>query len=438
MWQHLLKNGIKLPKITSKEINKRIVPVLRQMEKRGVLLDTKLLNDLAKDIEARLKKIEKDIYKLAGEEFNINSPIQMADILFNKLKLPTTDIKKTKTGYSTSASELAKLEKNPETKSPLRGRAPLRHKIIRPLLEYRELSKLLNTYLKPLPLLVDENSRLHTNYGQDTTTGRLTSNEPNLQNIPIKGELGQKVRKAFVAEKGMKLISADYSQIELRVVACLADDEAMKEAFRTGEDIHSKTAAEIFNTSISKVTPDQRRVAKTVNFGVLYGMSPYGLSQALNIGQNEAAEYITKYFIVHAGIKDYCTRMRKVAREEGYVETLFGFRRSLPNIDSHYRNIAEAEERMAINTPVQGTAAEILKLAMIRLASSIEHIAASDRPRMLLTIHDEIVLEVPDAGVSETAKLVKDSMENTIGLCVPIVVEVKVGENWGEMKEIKL
>jgi len=424
MWQHLKDNGIKLPKIDSREINKQIVPVLRRMENVGVELDTKLLNYLAIDVEKRLKKIEKEIYKLAGEEFNINSPIQMADILYEKLNLSTAEVKKTKNGYSTAANELKKLED--------------KHKVVKPILEYRELSKLLNTYLKPLPLMVDENSRLHTNYGQDTTTGRLTSNEPNLQNIPIKGDLGQEVRKAFVASKGMKLISADYSQIELRVVACLADDKVMKEAFKTGEDIHSKTAAEIFNKSIEKVTAAERRVAKTVNFGVLYGISSYGLSQQLGIEQGKAAEYIKKYFTVHCGIKDYCNRMIKIAREEGYVETLFGFRRSLPNIDSLYRNIAESEERMAVNTPVQGTAAEILKLAMIELESRIMNYELSNRPRMLLTIHDEIVVEAFEENWKEIAKLVKDSMEKAISLCVPIVAEVKAGKNWGEMTSVKL
>ncbi len=423
MWSHLKDNGIKLPKITSKEINKQIEPVLREMEKVGIEINTKLLNNLAKDVEKRLKKIEKQIFDLAGEEFNINSPIQMAEIIYKKLKLSTEEIKKTKNGFSTAANELKKLEK--------------KHKIIKPILEYRELSKLLNTYLRPLPLLVDENSRLHTNYGQDTTTGRLTSNEPNLQNIPIKGEFGQEIRKAFVASPGMKLISADYSQIELRVVACLADDKAMKEAFINNEDVHSKTAAEIFDTSIKKVTSDQRRVAKTVNFGVLYGMSPYGLSEALGIEQSKAAEFINRYFTVHSGIKDYCNHMIRQAHDEGYVETLFGFSRTLPNINSHYRNIADAEERMAINTPVQGTAAEILKLAMIELKKKLDILNKDGfKAQLLLTIHDELIVEALDSAVFPVAKIVKDSMENVINLCVPIMAEVKAGENWGEMKPL--
>lgn len=422
MWSHLKNKGIKLPKITAKEINKKVEPVLREMEKNGILLDCGALSKMAVKCQKRVDELEKNICNLAGVTFNVSSPIQMADILFSKLKLPTDDIRKTKTGYSTAASELRKLIKS--------------HKIIEPILEHRELSKLLSTYLKPLPLLVDKNSRLHTTYGQDTSTGRLTSSEPNLQNIPIKGERGAEIRKAFIASPGTVLIAADYSQIELRIVACLADDAAMIEAFHKKEDIHSRTAAAIFETSIEKVTKDQRRVAKTVNFGVLYGMSPYGLSQALGIEREKATEYIKKYFEKHKGIKEYCNRMVEAAEREGYVETLFGFKRELPNIHSPYRNIAEAEERMAINTPVQGTAAEILKLAMIELHKklSVASCQLSEKPQMLLTIHDEIVLEAPKKNAKKIAKLVKETMEQVISICVPIEAEVEVGKNLGELK----
>ena len=422
MWQHLREKGIGLPKITAEEIDKKVIPVLREMETTGILLDVKILNNLAKKIEKKLSALEKSIYKLAGGEFNINSPIQMADILYNKLKLPTKEIKKLKNGFSTAAGELRKLEKE--------------HDIIKFVLEYRELSKLLSTYLKPLPAMVDEKGRLHTHYGQDTSTGRMTSMEPNLQNIPIKGEYGGEIRKALVADPGMKLIAADYSQIELRVVACLAGDTAMLDAFKSGVDIHTRTAAEIFNTELSKVTKEQRRRAKTINFGVLYGMSPYGLSQALEISQEEAALYIQKYFSVHPGIKDYCNNTIDYAEKHGYVETLFGYRRNLPNINSPYRGPREAEERMAINTPVQGTAAEVLKLAMIELDNRIQIIEYSQRPQMLLTIHDEIVMQVPKAAADEAAKLIKQIMEEAISLCVPMEVEVEVGDNFGEMKKI--
>jgi DNA polymerase-1 len=459
MWHHLRESGIKIPKITAKEIEIKVNPILREMERVGVKIDVEVLNKLSKKLEAKSSKLEKSIYKLAGGEFNIASPIQLSEILFEKLKLPEGELKRTKSGVSTAASELKKIAG---------GNA-----IIKPILEYRELTKLLSTYLKPLPTLIDKNSRLHTHYGQDTSTGRLTSHEPNLQNIPIKGDLGPEIRVAFVAEKGCKLISADYSQIELRVVACLSGDSAMMEAFATGQDVHSRTAAELFGVDIKKVTHDQRRVAKTVNFGVLYGMSPYGLSQALSISQDEAAKYIGRYFTVHRGIKDYCNRMIEIARSEGYVETLFGFRRELPNINSPHRVTAEAEERMAINTPVQGTAAEILKLAMIELHEKLstthtdlvhrkdtdkgyrnpkseyrnpkQIIKSNDqnpkklksydlKPRLILTVHDELVVEVPATEAKNIVEITKDVMENVVKICVPIEVGVGVGANWAEAK----
>jgi DNA polymerase-1 len=438
MWNHLKQNGIKLPKITAEEIDKKVVPVLRAMEKVGIRLDVPVLAKLAKKTEKNVSKLEKEIHKIANSDFNIGSPSQVAEILFKKLKLPTDDLKKTKTGYSTGASELKKLEKE--------------HEIIKPILEYRELSKLLSTYLLPLPKMVDKNSRLHTTYGQDTNTGRINSSNPNLQNIPIKGEWGSEIRKAFIASPGTVLIAADYSQIELRVVACLAGDTAMEEAFHQKEDIHTRTAAEIFNITSEKVTSVERRVAKTVNFGVLYGMSPYGLSQALGIDQEKAADYIKRYFEVHTGIKKYCEDTILFAKKNGYVETLFGYRRKLDQINSPYRNVAEAESRMAINAPVQGTAAEILKLAMIELdrkltrefvnsltrknESTNQRINESTAPRMLLTIHDEIVLEAPVKEVKKVAKLVKEVMERTIKLCVPIEVEVEIGKNLGQLKKV--
>ena len=419
MWSHLEKDGIMLPKITAELIDKKVDPVLRAMEKAGIKLDVAVLNKLDKSTEKKVKTLEKKIFKLAGGEFNINSPSQMAEILFKKLKLPTKDLKKTQSGFSTAASELKKLEK--------------KHSIIKFILEYRELSKLVSTYLKPLPLLVGKDGRLHTTYSQETSTGRINSIEPNLQNIPIKGESGTAIRKAFVASIGMVLVAGDYSQIELRIAACLSEDAAMIGAFTSGEDIHSKTAAEIFDIPIAKVTTDQRRAAKTVNFGILYGMSPYGLSQALNITQEEAAKYINKYFSVHSGIKDYANRMIRLAKEKGYVETLFGFRRELPNINFESRTLAESEARMAVNAPVQGTAAEVLKLAMIDLYKKLPAEA-----KMLLTIHDEIVVEAPKAEAKKIAALVKETMEKVITLCVPMEVKVETGQNLGQMKKMNI
>lgn len=423
MWSHLKDKGVKIPKITSEEINEQVKPVLREMEKNGIKLDVAAIDKMCKKLEVKAGKLEKEIYKISGEKFNIASPSQMAEILFDKMKLSTEGLKRTQSGFSTAASELTKIES--------------KSKIIKPILEFREVTKLISTYLKPLPTLVDENSRLHTNYGLETSTGRLNSTEPNLQNIPIKGAYGPEIRAAFVADPGNKLISADYSQIELRVVACLAQDKTMMEAFHTGQDIHARTASEIFAVPIREISREQRRLAKVVNFGVLYGMSPYGLSQALSIDQVEAAKYIERYFSIHSGIKDYCNRMIDMARDQGYVETLFGFKRYLQNIGSPNRYISESEERIAINSPVQGTAAEILKLAMVELSKKLSarsYQLEAKRAKLLLTVHDELVVEASAKDAEKIAKIVKETMENAVKLCVPIEVETGIGDNWAESK----
>ena len=416
MWSHLKEKGIKLPDIDSSEIERKLDPVLRQIEKNGIKVDVEVFERLSKKLEKRVEKLQIQIHKEAKEEFNIASPIQMAEVLFVKLKLPTENLKKTKTGFSTAATELRKIED--------------KHEIIKLILEYRELTKLLSTYLKPLPALVDSTKRLHTHYTQETSTGRLTSEDPNLQNIPIKGKYGSEIRSAFVADKGKVFVVADYSQIELRVVACLSEDSAMMEAFKTGQDIHARTAAELYDIDINEVSKDQRRVAKTVNFGVLYGMSPYGLSEALNIDQDQAAKYIDRYFTVHSGIKDYCNKMIEKAKRDGFVETLFGFRKELTNINSPNYIIADSEERIAINAPVQGSAAEILKLAMIELDEKLDPKEA----KILLTVHDELVVEVSDKKVEKISNLIKDTMENVVKLCVPIEVDVGIGKNWADAK----
>lgn len=428
--------GCKIPHKKWSDIDREVGPVLRAMEKAGIKLDVKLLGQLEKRLKIKDKRLKKEIQKLAGEEFNISSPSQLAEILFKKLKLPTEELQRNKSGVSTGASELGKLRS--------------KHKIIGKILEYRELSKLLSTYLEPLPTLVDENSRLHTHFGQDTRTSRLTSSEPNLQNIPIKGEFGPEIRQAFVAEKGYKLISADYSQIELRVVACLAQDEVMLKAFRDGIDIHAKTASELFRIPVSKVDHDHRRLAKTVNFGIVYGISPFGLSQALGIARESAAEYIFRYFAVHKGIKRYCEEQINFAKKHGYIETLFGFRRKLSEIDSDNRAVAEGAQRMAINTPVQGTAAEILKLSMIELHRKLKseiRMSKSEKnnvamkqssneksAKLILTVHDELVVEAPAAEAIKIAKLMKEIMESEVKLCLPVEVEVGVGDNWDSAK----
>lgn len=418
-YSELKKDHIKIPQISSAKINEEIIPVLHAMEKSGIELDVEFFHQLETKIVQKISELEKQIYVFAGEQFNLNSPSQLADFLFFKLKLSTAGVKKTQSGFSTAASELKKIENE--------------HKIIPLILEYRELSKLLSTYLKPLPTLVDSNNRLHTTYGLETTTGRITSSEPNLQNIPIRGQYGNEIRRAFVAAKGCKLVVADYSQIELRVVASLAGDEAMIKSFQNDEDIHTRTAAEIFHIEPKKVTSDQRRKAKAVNFGIVYGQTPYGLSQALSISVEEADKYIKKYFEIHTGIWKYINETIAQAHHDGFVETLFGTRRYLPNLNSPTRYIAEAEERMAINTPVQGTAAEILKLAMIELNDKLTA-NKKNLSRLLLNVHDELVVEVPADQTKEIADLVKKTMENVVSLPVPIIAHVGIGQNWAEAK----
>lgn len=436
------KLGVIIPHKKYDDIDREVTPVLRAMEEMGIKVDVNLLCKLSRKLKVKSEKLKEEVFRIVGEEFNLSSPQQLSEVLFKKLKLPTGDIRKIKSGISTSASELLKLK----DKSPIIGK----------ILEYRELAKLISTYLDPLPKMVDENSRLHTHFGQDTRTSRFTSSDPNLQNIPIKGEWGAQIRSAFVAERENFLISADYSQIELRVVACLSQDEKMLEAFSKGVDIHARTASELFRVPIEKVNHDQRRLAKTVNFGVLYGISPFGLSQSLGIGQDSASEYIRRYFETHIGIKKYCEEKIAFAKKNGYVETLFGFRRKLPNINSENRSLAESEERMAINTPVQGTAAEILKLSMIELhrklkseirikndekSSKSEKLTAynlklkTKKARLLLTVHDELLVEAPKKEAKNIAKLMKEVMENTVKLCIPVEVEVGIGRNWDEAKK---
>lgn len=416
------KMGIAIPEISFEEINEQIKPVLRKMEKAGVRINVEYIKDLDNKLSLRLKELEGQIYKATGVEFNIGSPIQMADVLFDKIKLSTLGLKKTKSGVSTAASELKKIEDT--------------HPAIKLILEHRELSKLISTYLRPLPLLVDEDDRLHTTYGMETSTGRLTSSEPNLQNIPIRGTYGTEIRNSFVAKPGMKLIAADYSQIELRIVACLAPDKLMIESFQRGDDIHAKTASEIFHVSLTEVTKEQRRVAKAVNFGIVYGQTSYGLSQALDISPAEASKYIKEYFESYSGITKYINFMIDSAHKDGYVETLFGMKRYLPEINSSNHYLVESEERMAINTPVQGTASEILKLAMIELDLRLEEISkkSGKTARMLLTVHDELVIEVTAEIADEVAKVVKETMENVIKICVPIEVSIGIGDTWDEAK----
>ena len=399
-----------------------LVKVLADMELVGIKLNTVYLSKLSKKVNQKISVLKQKIYKTAGLRFNISSTQQLSQVLFDKLKISTNGIKRTKTGRSTAASELEKLKG--------------KHEIIDLIREYRELSKLKNTYLDALPKLVNpKTDRLHTNFNQTiTATGRLSSSNPNLQNIPVRTELGEEIRKSFVVDKGSLLISADYSQIELRIVASLAKDKKMIQAFENDEDIHLATAAEIFGKADAKVTPQMRRVAKTVNFGVLYGMSPYGLAQSLGIEQEKAGLFIKKYFSVYSGVRDYIADVISETRKSGHVETLSGRRRYLPEINSGMPQVRRAAERMAINMPAQGTAAEIMKLAMIAVADYLEKTKAKDQ--LLLQVHDELVFEVPKADVKKTTQKIKNIMERVFKLAVPLKVDIKVGPNWKEMEKI--
>jgi DNA polymerase-1 len=362
-------------------------------------------------------KLEAEIYNSVGHKFNINSPKQLGQVLFEELRLPQS--RKTKSGYSTEASVMEQL----------RGSHPM----IELVLQYRQLSKFKSTYADALPALINpKTGRVHTTFNQTgTATGRLSSSEPNLQNIPIRGEIGAKIRRAIVAPPGSYLLSADYSQIDLRALAHLSQDPGLIAAFEDDADIHTMTASKIFAVPESEVTHDMRRVAKTVNFGVIYGMSDYGLEQATTFSREEAAQFIALYFERYPKVKEYIEATKEQARKLGYVQTVMGRRRFIPEINSPNRQVREAAERMAINAPVQGTSADIIKVAMINLHQEMK--GRNLKSKMLLQIHDELLFEVPSEEVEEMKSLVNELMPQAIELCVPLKIDIKLGKNWGEM-----
>jgi DNA polymerase-1 len=404
--QETLFNDIELP----------LVKVLARMEIKGVKVDVERLDLLAKGFSERLEVSAEKIYHMAGEDFNINSPQQLGRILFDKLGLPMR--KKTKTGYSTSMDVLSSLSPH----HPLPGE----------VLNYRSLTKLKNTYVDALPPMVNPGTgRIHTSYNQTATvTGRLSSSEPNLQNIPIRTEEGREIRRAFVADSGSVLISADYSQIELRILAHYSKDEALLEAFTQGEDIHLRTAAEIFGVQPDEVSAEMRRQAKAINFGIIYGMSSFRLAKDLGIPQKTGQEIIERYFERYQGVRSYVEEMPQIGREQGFVSTLFNRKRFLPDLNSRNRNIRQFAERTAINTPIQGSAADIIKLAMIRIDEELERRALP--ARMIMQVHDELVFEVEEGGAQEVAHMVQHEMESVASLAVPLVVEAGIGANWDE------
>jgi DNA polymerase-1 len=393
-----------------------LIHVLVEMEEAGFKVDVDKLNDMSKELSREIASIQKRIYFLAGEEFNINSPKQLGKVLFHSLGLKPG--KKTKTGFST---ELSVLEDLAET-----------HELPREILNYRSLSKLKSTYTDVLPDLVSPRTgRIHTSFNQTVTaTGRLSSSEPNLQNIPVRGEWGKRVRDAFIAGRGNLILSADYSQIELRVLAHLSKDRGLIDAFMSGVDIHTRTASALFGVAMDKVTADMRRVAKTVNFGVVYGISPFGLSSALTISPADAKRYIDGYFEGHPGVKAYIEQTLAEAKEKGYVLTMFGRKRRVPEIQSQNAVTRAQGERLAINSPIQGTAADTIKRAMIRIRERFlrEQVDA----KMILQVHDELVFELPGNELDRTAPIVRETMEGAVSLVVPLKVDIGHGKSWAE------
>ena len=401
------------------EVEVPVASVLYRMEHDGILLDGEMLGSLSTTFEKTITGLTKKIHKLSGREFNIASPSQLAEILFVDLKLPTKGVKKTKTGLSTAVSELEKLEGT--------------HEIIALITEYREVAKLKSTYVDALPKLIAKDGRIHTTFNQAiAATGRLSSTDPNLQNIPIRTELGREIRKAFVAPRGSVLVSADYSQIELRLATVMAKDEPFLKAFKEGADIHTRTASEMFGVPEGEVTKDQRRSAKAINFGILYGMGAHALARNTGATFAEAKSYIEKYFSVHHAIADYITETKAKIHKDGYVETLSGRRRYIPEIHSGVPMLVASAERMAVNMPIQGTEADMLKMAMIEVQKMIEKYG--EEAKMLLQVHDELVFEVKTSVVDTFMKEVQKIMEGVVEYEIPLVVEVSQGKNWGELK----
>ncbi len=399
------------------EIDLPLVPVLSRIERTGAVVDAHRLGEQSQQLAKRIVELEREAYELAGEEFNLNSPKQLQELFFEKLGLPV--IKKTPKGQ-------------PSTAEPILQELALEYPLPKVILEHRSLVKLKTTYTDKLPLLINPGTgRIHTSYHQAVTaTGRLSSSDPNLQNIPIRSEEGRRIRQAFVAPKGYKLIAADYSQIELRIMAHLSQDKGLLDAFAKGEDVHKATAAEVFDVPLAEVSAEQRRKAKAINFGLIYGMSAFGLAKQIKVERYEAQQYIERYFERYPGVLDYMDRIRAQAHQDGFVETVFGRRLYLPEINARNKMMQQAAERTAINAPMQGTAADIIKKAMLAVDQALADTQLD--ARMIMQVHDELVVEVAEAQVEQVKSLLIDKMMTAAKLDVPLLVEAGVGDNWDE------
>jgi DNA polymerase-1 len=402
------------------KIDLPLAPVLADMERIGIRVDPKELDKMSKSMEKEVRRLEQEIWKLAGDEFNINSPAQLAEILFDKLNLQPPMRRGKGKVRSTAADILEEMA--------------AQHALPAKIIEYREISKLKSTYVDALPKLIHpETGRLHTSFSQTTAaTGRLSSSDPNLQNIPIRTELGREIRAAFVAEKGKILLSADYSQIELRVMADFSQDPVLIDAFQNGEDIHARTAQEVFGVGPMAQNAEHRRAAKAINFGIIYGLSAFGLAQQLGIGQKEAAQFINAYFTRYSGVKKFLDKILVETRKTGAAKTLFGRIRPIPEINSTQAQLRSFAERTALNSPLQGTAADLIKLAMI----SIDQRLAAEKfeAKMILQVHDELLFEAPPKEKTKLEKLVRQEMEGVHKLAVPLVVEISSGPNWRDLE----
>jgi DNA polymerase-1 len=389
------------------------------MERTGIRVDPKELDSMSRSMETEVRRLEKEVWEMAGMEFNVNSPTQLAEVLFDKLNLQPSQRRGRVKGRSTAVEILEELS--------------AKHPLPRKIIEYREIAKLKSTYVDSLPKLINPGTnRLHTSYSQtNAVTGRLSSSDPNLQNIPIRTELGRQIRAAFVAEEGKVLLSADYSQIELRIMAHFSRDPVLLEAFNSGEDIHARTAQEVFGVGKLAQTSEHRRAAKVINFGIIYGLSPFGLAQQLNIEQREAAQFISAYFTRYRGVKEYLDNILAEVRASGVAKTLFGRVRPIPEINSAQFQLRNFAERTALNSPLQGTAADFIKLAMISIDARLRD--ENLETKMILQVHDELVFEVPHNELEVVTALVREEMEGVYKMAVPLLVEVCSGPNWRDL-----